>query len=260
MTTPPAAPAQPNRIPAATAIVFRRSAGGGPPELLMAVRAKTLGFAPGAAVFPGGRVDPADHELATRLAQPGDDQADLAGRIAAIRETLEEAGLLLAVKQAVTPAEVAAARAMLLGDGALASVLNRFGWTLEPDRLLPFTRWLRPDGKAFDTRFYLADLGTGDVTLEVDGTEMSTLLWTTAAAALDGAAQGRLKLVFPTLCTLIRLSFHADFAAAAADARTHPPSLITSRVEDRGGEPWLTIPEGLGFPVTGFPLAQLQRG
>lgn len=248
------------RIPSATAIVFRRGESGNPPQLLMVIRSAAMRFAAGAAVFPGGKVDPADHDLAARLASPGADLADMAARIAAVRETLEEAGLVLAVKQTVTAAQAAAARTRLIELGNLAPVLDEFGWTLQLDRLEPFARWVRPDERAFDTRFYLVDLGTGAVPLDVDGTEHSHLLWTTAAAALEQARQGQLHLIFPTLCNLHRLARHADFAAALADARSHPPQEIIPAVTEIDGQPCLTIPEGIGYPVTSLPIAEARRG
>src|SRR6185369_8831284 len=81
-------------VPAATLVVFRRAAGGGPPELLMVERSAGMRFAAGAAVFPGGRIDPADHELADMAAPAHLPRDEAAARIAAIRETLEEAGLM----------------------------------------------------------------------------------------------------------------------------------------------------------------------
>src|SRR5690349_7505497 len=75
-------------IPAATLIVMRE--GGSAPELLMVERARAMAFAGGALVFPGGRVDPGDRALAALL---GGDEDEHAARIAAIRETIEEAGV-----------------------------------------------------------------------------------------------------------------------------------------------------------------------
>ena len=81
--------ALPPAIPAATLVIFRDTPAG-PPELLMVERAKAMAFAGGALVFPGGRVDPGDHALAAVLGSPDNETA---ARIAAIRETIEEAGL-----------------------------------------------------------------------------------------------------------------------------------------------------------------------
>ncbi|MBC2666175.1 NUDIX domain-containing protein [Novosphingobium flavum] len=259
MSEAPQSDPHPQRIPAATAIVFRRSASGGPAELLLAERAASQRFAPGATVFPGGKVDPADHDLAAQLGSSEADPEDLAARVAAVRETLEETGLLLGVKQTVTAQEVAAARDLLHRESALGKVLAHYGWTLDLNALVPFARWQRPEGRAFDTRFYLADLGTGAVELTIDGTEHSRLCWLSAQEALMQAGRGELSLIFPTLCNLMRLAPHADFAAAASDARMFPPTPISGRQESAEGREWLTIPEGLGYPVTRFPLDDVRR-
>src|SRR6478735_6240795 len=86
-----AAVIEPELIPAATVIVMRETAGA--PEVLMLERAAGMAFAGGALVFPGGRIDPGDHALAARLGATDADEA--AARIAAIRETIEEAGIAL---------------------------------------------------------------------------------------------------------------------------------------------------------------------
>ena len=142
----------PKVIPAATVVIFRHSAFGGAPEVLMVQRAKEMRFAGGAAVFPGGRVDPADRELARRLL-PDEPEEIAAARIAAIRETLEETGLLIAARHPVAAQEAAAARALLLQTGRLDTVLDRFGWELDPNALTFFAHWCplwtRPSIRAF---------------------------------------------------------------------------------------------------------------
>lgn len=79
-------------IPAATLVIMRPSPQGEPDELLMVKRAKTMAFAAGAVVFPGGRIDPDDYRVAARHGFAPDD-AEAAARVAALRETLEETGL-----------------------------------------------------------------------------------------------------------------------------------------------------------------------
>jgi 8-oxo-dGTP pyrophosphatase MutT (NUDIX family) len=87
--------------PAATVIVFRHARETGAAEILLVERSSRLAFAGGATVFPGGKVDPADralavHEMARKAREgAGLDPEDVAGRIAAVRETLEETGLLV---------------------------------------------------------------------------------------------------------------------------------------------------------------------
>ncbi|RZM08222.1 MAG: NUDIX domain-containing protein, partial [Sphingomonas sp.] len=99
----------PAAIPAATLVIVRDTPAAGP-ELLMVERAKAMAFAGGALVFPGGRVDPGDHALAAVLGTPDDDTA---ARIAAIRETIEEAGLPVGLSPMPPPTAFETLRAAL---------------------------------------------------------------------------------------------------------------------------------------------------
>jgi 8-oxo-dGTP pyrophosphatase MutT (NUDIX family) len=249
----------PKVIPAATLVIFRNAADGGPPELLMVQRAREMHFAGGAAVFPGGRVDPADRELAAALL-PEEPIELAAARIAAIRETLEETGLMVATHYPVSAAEAAEGRLLLLERGALAPVLERFGWTLAPERLALYAHWCPPWDKGFDTRFFVTDLGTGAVDVTVDATENTRLFWTSAAAALDMAGRGEIAVIFPTRRNLERLARFASHAETLADIARHPVERIHATLETVDGEEWLTIPDGHGYPVLGQPRTSAERG
>ena len=246
-------------IPAATVVIFRNGAAGQPPELLMVQRAKEMRFAGGAAVFPGGRIDPADRTLAARLA-PEQVPPLAAARVAGIRETLEETGLAVAVERPVSAAEAADARAMLLDQGALEPVLERFGWQLDLARLVPFAHWCPRWEGAFDTRFFLTDLGTGAVDIAIDATENTRLFWASARQALDMAERDEIGVIFPTQRNLERLALFGSFAEAREHSENTPLRMITPGREERDGETWLTIPEGHGYPITGQPLATARRG
>lgn len=249
----------PSVVPAATVVIFRRPTASGPLEVLMVQRAKEMRFAGGAAVFPGGRVDPADYELARRLL-PDEAQEIAAARVAAIRETLEETGLMIATRQPVGAAEAAAARALLLEDGRLGTVLDRFGWDLEPAALTFFAHWCPLWDKAFDTRFFVTDLGTGAVDITVDATENTRLFWTGAARALEMADSGEISVIFPTRRNLERLARYADHAEALADIAAHPVARIHPTLENRDDGEWLVIAAGHGYPVLGQPKATARRG
>ena len=248
-------------IPAATVVVFRHAAAGGPPELLMVQRAKEMRFAGGAAVFPGGRIDPEDAELARQLDPDGDIEL-LGARVAGIRETLEETGLAIGLSSPVSGGEAADARALLLEKGALAPVLERFGWTLAPDRLVPFARWCPRVSGTFDTRFFIADLGTGAVDVAVDATENTRLFWASAAGALQLADAGEISVIFPTRRNLDRLALFGSFAEARAHCEAIPVVTVSPNMEERDGEKWLVIPDyqARGYPVEGQPLATASRG
>ena len=247
-------------VAAATIVIFRRDPAGGPAQLLMVERNASLKFAGGATVFPGGKVDPADLELAEKLGFS--DLADGAAQIAAVRETLEETGLVIGIEGKVDGQIAAQARQMLLAGGDLAPVLDAYGWTLAPQRLVPFARWWprHRTERIFDTRFYLADLGTGAVDIEVDATENRHLFWASAQGALDLAEQGAIKVIFPTRRNLERLARFDSFEAARTHARATPVDTISPYVEQVDGQPWLMIPDGLGYPVRGEPLEMAARG
>lgn len=225
----------------------------------MLERAKAMAFAGGALVFPGGRVDPADHALAATLG--GEDPDDTAARIAAVRETLEEAGLPIGLSPLPSAYQTDAIRAALHAGTPLGEALAATACSLDLAALAPFARW-RPDHpgmRNFDTRFYLARLPDGSPPASADETETVRLFWATAAAVLSDADQGRASLIYPTRRNLERLARFADHAAAVADALAHPVRTITPVLETRDGRPHLCIPEGLGYPVTAEPVTAVRR-
>lgn len=245
---------EPEAIPAATVIVMRETADG-PPELLIVERARAMSFAGGALVFPGGRVDSGDHVLAMML---DGDPEDLAARIAAVRETIEEAGVAVGVT--VPVAAIPDLQRRLYAGEPMGALLDEVGGTLDLDALVPFARWL-PAGvhhKVFDTRFYLARAPQGAEPV-VDGNENVRVFWASARAVLDAADRGEATIIFPTRRNLERLALFASFADAAADARAHPVRTITPWIEARDDGRHLCIPGDLGYPVTSEPLAQAIR-
>ncbi len=259
--TDPFSPPPPDAIPAAT-LILMRDRPGGDPDILMVERAGVMAFAPGAMVFPGGRIDPADRALAEAL---GLDE-DGAARIAAVRETIEEVGLAIGVGVGAggqpDAAAVARLRATLADGGSLAQALAAIGATLDLAALVPFARW-RPEYspvRRFDTCFYLAALPAGTPPPTVDGTENVRLCWASARAVLDDADAGRLTLIFPTRRNLERLARFRCHAAAADHARATPVRTVVPWIETRDGEDYLCIPDDLGYPVTAERLDAVRRG
>jgi 8-oxo-dGTP pyrophosphatase MutT (NUDIX family) len=239
-------------IPAATLVLFRKGPDG--PEHLFVERAATMVFAGGALVFPGGRVDPGDYEMAARF--PHLDPEDAAARIAAIRETIEEAGIVVGLE-----ADVEVLRAGLLSGTALGPLLDAHGLTLDLDTLVPFARWCPnfKESRTFDTRFYLARVAPDHAEARVDATENVHLFWASAAQVLARADAGEVKIIFPTRRNLERLATLSGFEDAADHAATHPVTTITPWVEERDGDRHLCIPEGLGYPVTSESFQQAMR-
>ncbi|MFN3862706.1 MAG: NUDIX hydrolase [Erythrobacter sp.] len=255
----------PQGIPAATIIIFRNApSGDGPPEVLMTVRSSGMSFAGGMAVFPGGRVDPADFALGEAIADAhGLAPDEAAHQIAAIRETLEETGLAMGLTGTIDAERAAAARAMLAKTQALAPVLAEFGWQLDLSQITPFARWFPKNeriARVYDTRFYLANLGTGAVELSIDHAENTHLFWTSAQGALEAAERGEIKLIFPTRRNLERLALFASYEEARAQAEAIPVRTIMPQVVEKGGKAWLTILADAGYPVTAELLETVARG
>ena len=248
-------------IPAATVVIFRNAPQGGPPQVLMTIRSREMVFAGGMAVFPGGRVDPADFDLGAALGGPLDPE-EAAHQVAVVRETLEETGLVIGLSGEIDAAKARAARNFLQETGELSPVLDHFGWELELDQLVPFARWFPKNEnipRVYDTRFYLADLGTGAVEIEADLSENTHLFWTTAQGALDAAEKGDIKIFSPPRRNLERLAQFDSFAEAKAQAEAIPVRTITPHMGERDGKTWLEIGEDLGYPVTAEPLTTVAR-
>lgn len=244
----------PEPIPAATLILMRPSPARGAPEILMLERSETMAFAAGAIVFPGGRIDPEDRVAAARY--PG--VADAAARIAAIRETIEETGVAPALGAVPDPA---ALREALRSGQPFAALLDRLGLAPDLDALTPFARWCPNfrEARRFDTLFYLAEAPPGEGGHSADETEAVHTFWATAAEVLADIEAGRAKAIFPTRRNLERLARFGSLAEARADALRHPVETITPWVEERGGERFVCIPEGLGYPVTAEPYETARR-
>lgn len=253
---PRAAGVTDNAIPAATLIVMRERAEG-PPELLMVERTAGMAFAGGAMVFPGGRIDEDDRALAAGFAEP-----NAADRIAAIRETLEETGIAVAIAPHVDPALAARLQLALHGNSNFSELLTANSLGLRLDALTPFARW-KPafhQARIFDTLFFLAEAPRGDWRPIPQQGECEAVEWLSAAEVLARVARGEASAIFPTVRNLERLAQFTSIAAARADALAYPLETITPWVADHDGEPHLFIPEGLGYPVTREPLESVRRG
>ena len=239
-------------IPAATLILLREVVDG-PPLILMTERSTALAFAGGALVFPGGRVEPDDEVLGAELAP---DLPHAGARVAALRETLEEAGLLAAAGKADSPD----LRTRLAAGEPFGALLAEAGVTLDLAALIPWSRW-RPDlphARVFDTHFFLGLAPDGEP--DPDGTETTAAFWMTAADVLARIAAGQASAIFPTRRNLERLAVHDSVEALIVHARATPVATISPWVEVRDGVEVLCLPEGLGYPATTEPVATAFRG
>jgi len=246
----------PQPIPAATLILMRENPHGGAPDLLMTERTGRMAFAAGALVFPGGRVDPEDRVAAARFP----DVADGADRIAAIRETIEETGIAPGLSTSPGQELIETIRNALEAGGDLAALLDHHGLALDLHALTPFARWCPNfrETRSFDTLFYLAEVPAGAPEPSVSAHEAVRVFWASAADVLAEMEAGRAQAMFPTRRNLERLAGYGSIEARA-DAAIHPIEKITPWIEERAGERFLCIPEGLGYPVTAEPLETARR-
>ena len=241
-------------IPAATLIVVR-DCPNGPPDLLMVERGRAMAFAAGALVFPGGRIDEADRALGQHL------EIDAAA-VAAVRETVEETGIPVALLPLPDHSGALELQRKLNTDAPFGDLLLSDGYRIDVDALTPFTRWV-PKFHAvrrFDTTFFVAASPPGDWQPSVLQGECEAAHWVAADEVLERERDGEARLIFPTRRVLERLAQHSSFDEIRADGLAHPIEPITPWVEDRDGEKFITIPSHLGYPVTEERLAGLWRG
>lgn len=244
-------------VPAATLVLMRP--GKDAPELLAMERAAKMAFAPGAIVFPGGRVEPDDHALAERI---GGGLEHAAARVTAIRETIEEVGVAAGFAESPDPALLAKLRSRLHDSEPFSALLERFGLALDLQALTPFARWcprLNPV-RRFDTLFLVAESHEQSDPPAAHEHEAVHSFWASARHILDEAGAGRLTVIFPTKRNLERVAQFAGVQEARADAAAYPLETIVPWIEERDGEPCLCIPDGLGYPVTHEPLTAVRRG
>lgn len=244
---------------AATVLVLRE--GDGAPEVFLVRRSADARFMGGAYVFPGGRVDPGDADPAVPCDLGADEaaarlnEADPARAralfVAAIRECVEEAGILLASGE-VSPAVLAALRAR--GAPPIATLLPP-GVTLRARELVPFARWVTPtrESRRFDARFFLARAPAGADAARHDGRETVASCWLTASAALERARAGEVVLAPPTWRTLseLRAARTVDEALALAPARVTPREPVVVF----GDEIAVLLPDDPGHPSYADPAA-----
>ncbi len=222
----------PQRAPAAlrsaaTVLLLRDRCGAdGEPtiEVLMTRRSASASFAPGAYVFPGGMLEPQDeaaHATARRRTTQSPQQ--LTQAIAAIRESFEELGVLLAY-QADGRLVDAQAIAALERHAPLATQCRARGWQLAADQVFVLAHWTtdRDIARRFDVPFLVARMPPGQTPV-ADETEQFEPLWTHPAEALARHAEGKFFMVFPTIRTLQRLADYTTVDALLAACASEQP-------------------------------------
>ena len=208
--------------PAATVLLLRDSPAG--IEVLMTRRSLTASFAPGAYVFPGGGIDAADaaaHAHATR--RPTQSDEHLTQAIAAIRESFEELGVLLARHADGTPAS-ADDIAALDRHAPFVPQCSARGLTLAAADVYVLAHWItdRDLPRRFDVPFLVARMPEGQTPV-ADEAEQFEPVWVRPADALTRHEAGQFFIIYPTIRTLQRLTVHPTVdAVLAACAGEHP--------------------------------------
>ncbi|MCJ0761956.1 MBL fold metallo-hydrolase [Variovorax terrae] len=208
--------------PAATVLLLRDTPQG--IEVLMTRRSMTASFAPGAYVFPGGGVDAADsaaHAIAAR--RPTQSELHLTQAIAAIRESFEELGILLARHADGRPAN-AADIAALDRKAPFAAQCQARGLTLAADQVFVLAHWItdRDLPRRFDVPFLVARMPEGQQPV-ADEAEQFEPVWVRPVDALARHRAGQFFIIFPTIRTLERLqAFQSVDEVLAACASEQP--------------------------------------
>jgi 8-oxo-dGTP pyrophosphatase MutT (NUDIX family) len=250
---------------AATVILLRQAPD---VEAFLLRRIDALEFAPGACVFPGGSVDERDGD--GQIGWAGRSPAEFAGWLntsperaralvcAAVRETFEESGVLLAGPSPTELVQDTATlaldrRALLEGSCSLADLLSRRGLVLRADLLTPWARWVTPEfsPRRFDTWFFASPMPPGQVTA-VGGAdhgpaESVSGSWMKPSGALEAARAGQITLLPPTAVTLAELAGHQDVTSILAQRRVITPLLPRVVVEQERA--WLALPEATKYPL-----------
>ena len=240
-------------------------------EVFMMVRHHQIEFNSGALVFPGGSVDKNDREIAANAALysggAGLDADALSFRIAAIRETFEESGILLARQQGsralidarrASEIEAACRAALCEGKTTFLNVLAENKLWLALDELVPYAHWITPEGmpKRFDTWFFLAAAPPDQLGAH-DGKESTDSIWVSPREALEGGDNGRFKLPFPTTRNLIRLGKQSNVKDALEDSRGRTVVTVMPVMTRLNGGRQLRIPREAGYDGELFEVGQL---
>jgi 8-oxo-dGTP pyrophosphatase MutT (NUDIX family) len=247
--------------PASTILLLRDSKAVREIEVFMMVRHYEIDFNSGALVFPGGSVDKNDEEILkrTELYSGGEglDAAALSFRIAAIRETFEESGILLArpkgsitLVDASRASEIEAAHRVALNEHktSFLEVLAQNDLWLALDELVPYAHWITPEGmpKRFDTWFFLAAAPPDQLGAH-DGRESTDSIWVSPREALEGGEGGRFKLPFPTTRNLVKLGKQASVKAALDDSKGKDIVTVMPVMTRLNGGRQLRIPREAGY-------------
>ncbi len=251
--------------PAASIVIVRDGREGLEVFVLERHQGAGVAFA-GATVFPGGKVDTPDAAADWAALAPGTPAApERRFWVAAIRETFEEAGLLMArpgttgplVGGDVVKRLVAETRQRDASDNIpdFAGVVRREGLTLAVDQMIHFGHWITPTWapKRFDTHFFLTAAPKNQL-VALDQSESAQGHWRTPQRVLDETAAGQRTMVAVTRFTLELLATWPDVATALAAASKRRIVTVLPVVEDTPAGKLLKIPKKAGYLTSELPF------
>lgn len=228
----------------------------------MVKRHTRSGFMGGSYVFPGGKLDEADADprllahvagrtpaqAADALGEPEDPTRAVALYVAAVRETFEEAGVLLADVPADAP--LADMRRRLLEGAPFPSLVEELDARLRLDRVTPWARWVTPavEPRRYDTRFFVA-VAPPEQEAHHDRRETTEAAWLTPSDALERERRGAIQLPPPTMRSLEQLSAHASVEAVLDEAWSRRPPFVDPVFLDRNGTWILALPGDPDHPT-----------
>ncbi|HNV56978.1 MAG TPA: hypothetical protein PLZ82_09720 [Smithellaceae bacterium] len=269
---------------AATVMLLRPCPGEGAEgiEVLLVLRNRKSSFVPGYYVYPGGVIDAEDygpgmerfvrgldrHKAALLIGDMPQAEKALGVWVAAVRETFEEAGLLLARRQDGSPLVMATQeernrfgrcrQSLVKKETTFSSILETEKLVLFSEDLCYFSHWITPEPlpRRYDVRFFMAALPVGQ-SVSHDGVELTSHVWIRPSEALEQYEAGKIGMVLPQIMTLGELSRFRTVEEALQCAKKKRVEATRTKMMYRDGRYVEVMPDGEVFqhrpPVYSWP-------
>jgi 8-oxo-dGTP pyrophosphatase MutT (NUDIX family) len=269
---------------AATVMVIREKQTGADRdiEVLMVLRNRSSRFVPGYHVYPGGILDPEDFapgierfcrgvdrrkalEILPNMSRP---EKAIGAWVAGIRETFEEAGILIAARRDGSIVSIRTEeerkrlcgyrRVLNRGEMKFTEFLEKEGLILPLDRLHYFSHWITPEPLPlrYDVRFFLAETPEGQDVMH-DGLELTEHLWVSPRTALELYQKGKFGMVLPQIMTLVEISQFRTVEDAIGSTKGKKVPAHLTKIRRIDGQDVEVMPDGSVFegrlPVYSWP-------
>ncbi|MGV8058619.1 MAG: hypothetical protein AB2L12_11430 [Smithellaceae bacterium] len=241
-------------------------------EVLLVRRNRKSSFVPGYHVFPGGVLDPEDYEPGIErfirgidreqtkrsIADMSSPEKALGAWVAAIRETFEEVGVLIARKKDGTLITIRTQeererfvnyrRALNKGEIKFLQILEEEGIFLAGDCLHYFSHWITPEPLPlrYDVRFFVTEVPALQ-SIAHDGVELTGHIWLRPSIALADYKAGKIGMVLPQIMTLVELSRFTTVAEVIASARQRNITATLTKIRHINGQDVEIMPDGTVF-------------